>query len=153
MADGPARPVRAGVSRELQMNRHNTLSLAALLAVAMLATGCASTRSGGHERNSNYYSGNGGRITGSRTADAAIGGTAGAILGNQIGRGNGQTLATAAGAATGAAMASGCDMGAGTALGATAGGLIGALVGHGQQRNAAAAIGASLGAVAGSDCR
>ena len=135
------------------MNRSGSAAWTALFAAALFATGCASTRSGNYERNSNYYSGSGGRITGSRAADAAIGGTAGAILGNQVGRGNGQTVATAAGAATGAAIASGCDIGAGTALGATAGGLVGSLVGRGQQRNAAAAIGASLGAVAGSDCR
>lgn len=135
------------------MKQFRTIAWLPLLAAALLAAGCASTRSGNHERNSNYYSGSGGRVTGSRAADAAIGGTAGAILGNQVGRGNGQTVATAAGAATGAAIASGCDIGAGAALGATAGGLIGSLVGRGQQRNAAAAIGASLGAVAGSDCR
>ncbi len=94
------------------MKQFRTIAWLPLLAAALLAAGCASTRSGNHERNSNYYSGSGGRVTGSRAADAAIGGTAGAILGNQVGRGNGQTVATAAGAATGAAIASGCDIGA-----------------------------------------
>lgn len=58
------------------------ISIAALAVCAIAATGCASTQERAYASgNSGYYAG-GGRVTGNRTGDAVIGGTAGAMTGS-----------------------------------------------------------------------
>lgn len=91
--------------------------------------------------------------TAEQAGKAAIGGAVGGLLGNQVGNGRGKTIATAAGAATGVVIASGCKVTAGTALGGVLGGLLGSQVGGGNGSNIMAGVGAGVGALLGSDCQ
>lgn len=88
-----------------------------------------------------------------QAGNAAIGGAVGGLLGNQIGNGRGKTIATAAGAATGVVIASGCKATFGTAIGGVLGGVLGSQVGGGNGSNIMAGVGASVGALLGSDCQ
>lgn len=91
--------------------------------------------------------------TAEQAGNAAIGGALGGLLGNQVGNGRGKTIATAAGAATGVVIASGCKITYGTALGGMLGGLLGSQVGGGNGSNLMAGVGAGVGALLGSDCQ
>lgn len=91
--------------------------------------------------------------TAEQAGNAAIGGAVGGLLGNQIGNGRGKTIATAAGAATGVVIASGCKVTYGTAIGGVLGGLLGSQVGGGNGSNIMAGVGAGVGALLGSDCQ
>lgn len=86
----------------------------------------------------------------------AMGGAGGALLGSQVGRGNGNKaaigVAAIAGAIAGDRMQNGNDPNRGVmgaAVGGTAGALLGSQIGGGNGNNAAIALGAILGAAAG----
>lgn len=89
-------------------------------------------------------------------AGGAIGGAAGALLGNQVGGGNGNKVAIGAAAVTGAIAGDRVQNGsdpnrgiAGAAIGGTAGALLGNQIGGGNGNKAAIALGAILGAAVG----
>lgn len=82
----------------------------------------------------------------------AIGGVAGGVLGNQIGKGNGKLAATGLGAVIGSSIGGGGKpANVGAAVGGLAGGLLGSLVGGGTGQAIATAIGAIAGASIGND--
>lgn len=88
-------------------------------------------------------------------AGPLLGGAAGAIVGNQVGRGSGNTAATAVGGAVGAVAGdrvsnpgSGRSY-TGAILGGLAGAILGNQVGQGNGNKAATAVGAIAGAMAG----
>lgn len=113
------------------------LTLIATAVIALATTGCATIQTGQNTAPLNP-----------QLKGAVVGG----IAGNQIGAGRGKTAATAAGAAIGVVVASGCKASAGTAAGAAIGGLLGSQIGNGQGKNAMAGFGAALGALFASDC-
>ncbi len=101
-------------------------------------------------------SGSSSRHQGDRSlAGPLLGGAAGAIVGNQVGRGSGNTAATAVGGAVGAVAGDrvsnpGSDRSyTGAILGGLAGAILGNQVGQGNGNKAATAVGAIAGAMVG----
>ncbi|MDI6748092.1 MAG: hypothetical protein QMD17_13215 [Rhodocyclaceae bacterium] len=87
-----------------------------------------------------------------RGVKGAAGAAAGGLIGNQFGKGGGNTAMVGVGAATGALIASGCKPTAAAALGGLLGGIIGSQIGQGGGAKVATALGAAAGTLIGADC-
>ena len=87
-----------------------------------------------------------------RGVKGAAGAAAGGFIGNQIGKGGGNTAMVGVGAATGALIATGCKPTAAAALGGLLGGILGSQIGQGGGAKVATALGAAAGTLIGADC-